>query len=196
MINTELIQKEKHGPVDVFTFAGIKAIQVYGVHEGFSELAQHVKDHPFETIIELGADYGGLTNMLAAHEISDKAKIHTFDLNEAKFTNLFPEKITFHHADIYTNFVYISGLCLGRTLVLCDGGNKPLEFEVMSGFLRAGDMIMAHDYAADHNAYQENVDAGRWNWWEFSDANVTPRRPLKDVPVDFTKYVWCLKEVQ
>lgn len=194
-MNTELITKEKHGPVDTFSYAGIKAIQVYGVHEAFSELAQYVKDRPFDTIIELGADHGGLTNMLAAHEISGRAKIHTFDLNESKFTNLFPDKITFHLVDIYTNFLYISGLCLGRTLVLCDGGNKPLEFEVMSGFLRSGDIIMAHDYAADAESHQANIEEGRWNWWEFSDDNVTPRRSLKDVPVDFTKYVWCIKEL-
>lgn len=189
------INIEQHGPVKAFNYFGIKALQVYGVHEAFSELAQYVKDKPFDMIIELGADYGGLTNMLADHEISAGAVVHTFDLNKDKFTNLRPEKITFHHTDIYSNFEVIGQLVSNskRTLVLCDGGNKVLEFNSMVPYLNPGDIIMAHDYAKNVVKHMENIEEGRWNWWEFNDSNIPDAELF--IPIEcFDKYVWCIRE--
>lgn len=34
----------------------------------------------------------------------------------------------------------------GTTLILCDGGSKINEFNILSKYLKSGDIIMAHDY--------------------------------------------------
>jgi hypothetical protein len=190
------IEKVKHANIDVFTYNGIKALQMYGVWEGFSELAQYVYMNPFDRIIELGADFGGLTNMLADHEISDHAIIHTFDINKEKFTNLNPYKIVFHHLDIYANFPVIGDLIQSsrRTLLLCDGGNKAHEFQNLVQYLRPGDVIMAHDYSPNEQAHEDNVAAGRWNWWEFHDGCIPGDDSLIKPLECFEQYVWCIRE--
>jgi hypothetical protein len=50
----------------------------------------------------------------------------------------------------------------GATLVLCDGGNKPKEFSLFSPSLKQGDVIMAHDWAFDKNAFSEIQKRGIW----------------------------------
>lgn len=189
------IIKTKHGNCDNFTYKGLIAMQVYGVDTAFTELALWSLDNPFKTIIELGADYGGLTNMLADHPICNHAMIHTFDLNNDRFRNLNPEKIIFYHADIYQNLDYIGDLIRtsGRTLILCDGGNKPLEFNTLSTYMKVGDVIMAHDYAPDKDAHNDNVEHGRWDWWEFNDSAIENKTLIKSVNF-FDSYAWCFRE--
>ena len=36
----------------------------------------------------------------------------------------------------------------GKTIVLCDGGNKIKEFNLLAKYIKSGDIIMAHDYAS------------------------------------------------
>lgn len=192
------IEPNFHGPVKTFKYGGLPAIQVWGVDEAFTKLAQYVQNRPFDVIIELGADYGGLTNMLADNPISANATIHTFDLNRDRFTNLWPEKIIFHCLDIYANFEYISKLFdeNHRVLVLCDGGNKALEYKELSKWLCYGDIIMAHDYYPDRAAFEAGKAEGRWNWWEFSDE-VALDNPSLVKPVDyFDNYAWFIRERQ
>lgn len=192
------IEPNTHGPVKTFKYGGLPAIQVWGVDTAFTKLAQYVQNRPFDVIIELGADYGGLTNMLADNPISVNAMIHTFDLNRDRFTNLWPEKIIFHCLDIYANFEYISKLFdeNRRVLILCDGGNKALEYKELSKWLNYGDIIMAHDYYPDRAAFEAGKAEGRWNWWEFSDE-VAPNNPSLVKPVDyFDNYAWFIRERQ
>jgi hypothetical protein len=192
------IEPNTHGPVKTFKYGGLPAIQVWGVDKAFTKLAQYVQSRPFDVIIELGADYGGLTNMLADNPISSHATIHTFDLNRDRFTNLWPEKIVFHCMDIYANFEYISKLFdeNRRVLVLCDGGNKALEYKELSRWLNYGDIIMAHDYYPDKAEFEAGKLEGRWNWWEFSDE-VATLNPSLVKPVDyFDNYAWFIRERQ
>ena len=192
------IEENTHGPVKTFKYGGLPAIQVWGVDTAFTKLAQYVQNRPFDVIIELGADYGGLTNMLADNPISVNAMIHRFDLNRDRFTNLWPEKIVFHCLDIYANFEYISKLFdeNRRVLVLCDGGNKALEYKELSKWLNYGDIIMAHDYYPDRASFEAGKAEGRWNWWEFSDE-VALDNPSLVKPVDyFDNYAWFIRERQ
>lgn len=190
------IEPSVHGPVKTFSYGGIPAIQVWGVDTAFTKLADYVKDNPFKVIIELGADYGGLTNMIADNRVSEKATIHTFDINKDRFTNLWPEKIVFHCMDIYENFEYISKLFDKnlRTLILCDGGNKAKEYQELSKHLNPGDIIMAHDYYPSRSEFEKGKEIGRWNWWEFSDE-VAPNNPTLIKTVDFfDDYCWFFRE--
>lgn len=179
----------------MFNYGGIITSQAVGVWNAFKDLDRYAQDRPFDIILELGCDYGGLTNLIADLDISRKAKIHAFDINPDRFVNLSPDKITFHHLNIYENFDFIKGLMAGtdRALVLCDGGNKAHEFKHMCPGLRSGDIIMAHDYSPNAEAFEDNKNIGRWNWWEFSDDNIPDSDLFK--PLDcFEEYVWCIRE--
>lgn len=56
----------------------------------------------------------------------------------------------------------------GRTLILCDGGDKKKEFSIYSKYLKSGDVIMAHDWAYNEEANRKNKEAGIWAGWESS----------------------------
>ena len=189
-----------HGTVKTFKYGGLPAIQVWGVEKAFTKLANYITHNatrPFDIIIELGADYGGLTNALADNAISERAIIHSFDINKERFTNLWPEKIVFHCMDIYQNFEFITKLLNDnrRVLILCDGGNKALEYKEMIKWMNPGDMIMCHDYYPDKEKFEEGKEMGRWNWWEFSDAEATNDTFSFVKPCDyFDEYCWFIQE--
>lgn len=189
------VEPNTHGTVKTFKYGGLPAIQVWGVDTAFTKLAHQVT-RPFDIIIELGADYGGLTNVLADNAISERAIIHTFDLNKDRFTNLWPKKIVFHCLDIYANFEFISKLFNDgrKVLVLCDGGDKPREYKEMIKWMNPGDMIMCHDYYPDKEKFEEGKEIGRWNWWEFDDSSAVFDNSLIK-PVDFfDEYCWFIQE--
>jgi hydroxymethylpyrimidine pyrophosphatase-like HAD family hydrolase len=50
----------------------------------------------------------------------------------------------------------------GRTLVVCDGGDKPKEFNTFSKYLKSGDVIMAHDYCESQTEWKEKTDYWQW----------------------------------
>lgn len=62
------------------------------------------------------------------------------------------------------NIEYIRNLIRtgGPTLVLCDGGNKKLEMDLYGAALKPGDFIMAHDWARDAAAFEQNKREGIW----------------------------------
>ena len=50
----------------------------------------------------------------------------------------------------------------GKTLVLCDGGNKEAEFDLFSQFLKTGDVIMLHDYSHSSEDYEQVMKNTGW----------------------------------
>jgi hypothetical protein len=60
----------------------------------------------------------------------------------------------------------------GVTIVLCDGGSKKNEFNLLSEFLKEGDIIMAHDYAPSLEFSMEKMQNKIWNWHEILDADI------------------------
>lgn len=185
------IQKYKHGDVDTFIYKDLPAIQVWGVMDAFTKLSE---SHEFSCIIELGTDYGGLTNALAENPISDGAYIHTFDINHSRFKNYHPDKITAHMLDIYNNWdriIQIARSYPGKVLFLCDGGSKKDEYEYLADKLQSGDCIMVHDYYPNEEAFNQGI--GRWNWWEFSDDHSRHEGLVKSVNY-FDQYVWFFRE--
>jgi hypothetical protein len=59
----------------------------------------------------------------------------------------------------------------GSTLLICDGGDKKAELDLYGGFLKTGDVVMAHDWAKDKEAHQRNKDSGTWSGWEIRWEN-------------------------
>jgi hypothetical protein len=50
----------------------------------------------------------------------------------------------------------------GRTLILCDGGDKETEFKILSRFMKDGDVIMLHDYEHDPLEYHAISESIGW----------------------------------
>ena len=62
-----------------------------------------------------------------------------------------------------------------RCIVLCDGGSKIHEFNVIGPHMSSGDIIMAHDYAHSKDVYKSDIQGKFWNWNEivYSDISKT-----------------------
>ena len=60
----------------------------------------------------------------------------------------------------------------GITLILCDGGSKINEFNLLSNYMKIGDFIMAHDYSENEETFKENVYMKIWNWHEIADKDI------------------------
>ena len=194
MVNLEKIEVFPHGDsgINVFKYKGQPALQVVGVEKAFDALEDTLT--PFKRIVELGTDYGGLTNLLADHPVSDEATIDTFDINGERFVS-HNDKITFHHTSFENAFDLISKLISdeGRVLLLCDGGNKRGEFQAFHKFLKVGDVIMGHDYSATQETFINECRGKIWNWHEFQDsyADFPGLEPyFQEV---FKNYAWCCR---
>lgn len=195
-MNTNDIVPMLHGDsgIMVFSYKGQKTLQVYGVENAFIELNNNLQN-PVKTIIEIGTDFGGLTNLLSDLPISREARIHTFDINKERFIS-YNDKIIFHNEDVFSVEAKIETLIQneGTTLLLCDGGNKKEEFKIFHKYLKSGDIIMAHDYASNMQDFYINYINKIWNWLEFENSfadfpNLEPF--MQDV---FKKYVWCIRK--
>jgi hypothetical protein len=57
----------------------------------------------------------------------------------------------------------------GKTLILCDGGDKIKEFNLYSTFLKTGDVIMCHDYAHSIDEYYSIISLIDWETSHESD---------------------------
>lgn len=179
--------------IQIFSYKNTKALQVCGVEKAFIELSNNLIN-PVKTIIEIGTDFGGLTNLLADLEISNHAIIHTFDINPTRFIS-HNNKIIFHNEDVFSIESKIAELIQsdGTTLLLCDGGNKKEEFKIFHQYLKHGDIIMAHDYAPTVEEFNKNYKNKIWSWHEFEDsfANFDGLEPfMQDL---FKQYAWCIR---
>jgi hypothetical protein len=60
----------------------------------------------------------------------------------------------------------------GLTIVLCDGGCKKCEYNILAPLLKTGDIIMAHDYAPDRDFFEKHMKNQIWDWMEIEDKNI------------------------
>lgn len=140
-------------------------------------------------ILEIGTMHGGLTLMIK--DILDdiglsSTSIRTYDIENQEFlkplvvdTNV--EVITENLFDRYyrvfrdeqtknkiTQYIQQEGL----TIVLCDGGCKKCEYNILAPLLKKGDIIMAHDYAPDRNFFEQHMKDKIWDWMEIEDKDI------------------------
>jgi hypothetical protein len=85
----------------------------------------------------------------------------------------------------------------GTTIVLCDGGDKVREFNILSDYLKKGDFILGHDYAVNKDTFEEKINKKIWNWHELSESdikNACDRNLLEDYNrTTFESVVWVCK---
>ena len=108
--------------------------------------------HKPKMVIEIGTSKGGLSALLADCVAHVGGEFHTFDIHGDGDFNQYPLRgnATFHlggcfefpHAKIIVDCLRAPGRCF----LLCDGGNKPKEWNTFRQFLKRGDVIAAHDW--------------------------------------------------
>jgi hypothetical protein len=60
----------------------------------------------------------------------------------------------------------------GITIVLCDGGYKIGEYNLLSNYIKNGDFIMAHDYSPNRAFFNDHINHKIWNWCEIVNDDI------------------------
>jgi len=188
-------------------YKGMTCQQNPQTFESFYKLLKEVKP---KTVIEIGTSLGGLIRYInyMCKEMGLSLNAVTYDINdrgenfnnlmksegiEVKVENIFSEGYTGLKNTEIVDTIQQDGV----TVVLCDGGNKPKEFNILSKYLKKGDIIMAHDYASDKKKYENDIKEIYWNWHEISDNDIdtaVTENNLKPFMQDvFTNAVWVCK---
>ena len=149
----------------------VEAIKYKGIQCGQANGFNHLLNilflkQSFKNVIELGTQNGGTSLFL-----SDLMKLYgggnfiTFDVNKCGVDVNQVVGDFFNDQDTI-NLVKTNIQKEGKTLLLCDGGDKSREFNAFSPFLKDGDFIMLHDYAHDDKFFNEEVKGKIWYWYE------------------------------
>ncbi len=125
----------------------------------------------FDRILELGTSRGGLTYYLST--IFDgpitTVDINLKDINEKVYS--VAEVIEADHMDLKTQ-KYLQEEIIGkqgRTLVLCDGGDKPTVFNAYSTLVKEGDYIGVHDFFKTKESFSKQ---SAWSWLECTEDQI------------------------
>lgn len=151
----------------------------------------------FDNIIEIGTYNGGLTSWLYDNK-NPNAMVVSYDIdgtiNHTKRTDIdFRVEDCFEEKSFNEIISYIQRP--GKTLFVCDGGDKPKEFSIFSEYLKSGDVIIVHDYAKNPEYWKFITDY--WQWpYEFD----TTYDSIKDAVIknglapyrdnEFNFYLW------
>lgn len=181
MFNEQNITKrsnlESHDSISCYLNHG--AQQNPYTYESFYNLIKAIKP---SRILEIGTSMGGFTLFLKiiCEELNLITTILTNDIHyqpgykvletngiHVKIENLFNGDYSQVKAE---TIEYIQQD--GTTLVLCDGGWKIGEFNLLSRYIKQGDIIMAHDYASTPEYFKKTVYMKFWNWHEIQDSDI------------------------
>jgi cephalosporin hydroxylase len=173
----------------------------------FETFYNFLKDVRPSRILEIGTALGGFTTFLkyTCDRLNIDCEIITYDIYgrhgydemrkygiDVRIENIFNHNYTELKQDVI-DFINKKGV----TIVLCDGGDKKLEFNILSNFIKNGDYILAHDYAENKHVFNNTVFKKLWNWHEIEDRDISEackRNNLESYNKDvFDKAVWVCK---
>lgn len=141
-------------------YNGVQISQVLGIYLFFNRdyLSQ------FDNIIEIGTYNGGLSSYIFDNK-KRRASFFSYDI-DSKINQTKREDIEFIIGDCFEpeNSDNISGTIssFGKTLLICDGGDKTREFNYFSQFLKKDDVIILHDYKQDQESWDEYTSYWQW----------------------------------
>ena len=133
------------------TFLGVPCQQSFNAFFIWEKLLAPLK---FARFIELGTALGNTSVYFKIFCINKNAKFYTYDFAKKnktlntpiqKFIDLNKNYII---QDIFKNSESICELIRqeGRTIIFCDGGDKPYELRTFAPALKKGDIIACHDW--------------------------------------------------
>jgi hypothetical protein len=87
----------------------------------------------------------------------------------------------------------------GTTLLMCDGGNKINEVNLLADLLKPGDFIMAHDYSETKEYFETHIKASNeWLWCEITFADIEEamnrNRCVPYMQDEFQSVVWMCRQ--
>lgn len=186
------------------SYMGMASQQNHNVYEVFYNFLNEIKP---KRILEIGTALGGFTQFLK--KVSDESQLDinilSYDIYEmgwykdmiqngidVRVENVFDSNYQSVKQDVI-DFIQQDGI----TLVLCDGGNKVGEFNILSNYIKQNDFIMAHDYVDTRENFNENYYEKIWNWHEISEGDITnacERNNLKSYNKEtFDSVIWVCK---
>lgn len=160
-------------------FQGHSAQQYHETYEVFYQIINKIKP---KSILEIGTSLGGFTIFLSiiCKDLNLTTNIRSYDIFRQSWADdLIARGIDIRTENIFRNhFLDISYDVKeyiaqeGTTLVLCDGGYKIGEFNVLSKYIKINDIIMAHDYAPNSQYFEQYMRGKIWNWHEIQDSDI------------------------
>jgi cephalosporin hydroxylase len=170
--------------------------------DAWTMFEQFLLNEKFERVFEIGTGMGGLTQFIDDFSKDNKidTEILTVDIKPVN-ESLINNNVKCLQLDV-TNVQNLSRLDTflrtnKKLLILCDGGNKPKEFNLFAKYIKVGDFIMAHDYAISYEYFENNIKNKKWDWCLISEGdivNVCDKFNLIDnTNIDFTKEMWVCK---
>jgi len=154
--------------------------QNHNVYEVFYNFLNDVKP---KRILEIGTALGGFTSFLniVSKENNLNINILSYDIyNRDWYSEMRDEGIDVRVEDIFNgDFSSVNQEVIdfiqsdGVTIVLCDGGYKIGEFNILSNYLKVNDIIMAHDYAFDDTKFESDIKNKIWNWCEIKESDIS-----------------------
>lgn len=158
-------------------------------------------------VLEIGTALGGLTCVLR-HFLNvyiPESRLLSLDILErAWFNDLKTHNIDIRVENIFhDNYTRVEQYIIdfiqspGPTAVICDGGSKKDEFNILSNYLKPGDFIFAHDYAIDLNHFDNKIKDKIWNWCEILEGDIkdsVQKNNLNEYDQElFNNVVWTCK---
>lgn len=168
---SELINHVKpRGPAGRSPGSYYRGVAVGQRREAFTVLEKIIEDYKPELIVEIGYWHGGLSLFLSDVDV---CPVYSFDINKDEVPNTITDEtllnLNFLIRDCWTQETkdFIHELSKGKkTLWLIDGGDKEKEFNFYSDIVKAGEIIMAHDFAPDSDGANYLKQNNIWYWWE------------------------------
>lgn len=185
-------------------YTNFAAQQHHNVYQVFHDFLLKTKP---KRILEIGTALGGFTQFLkkVSDEKSLDIDILSFDIvSKPWYDELIKSGIDVRIEDIFfDDYNYVKKEIInfikqdGITIVLCDGGYKIGEFNLLSDFIKSGDFIMAHDYCRTSEEFDTEIFGKIWNWHEISEKDIIEKceiNSLIDYDYDiFKSVVWVCK---
>jgi len=189
-------------------YQGYAAMQHVAAIDVFRRFIARVRP---QRILEIGTAQGGFA--LALRHLLDEAGlseavIKSLDINrlpwfetlEQSNLELITEDVfnpaysALKKPDLIIPFIREPGV----TVVLCDGGYKIGEFNLLARYIKEGDYILAHDYIETETAFQQDFLGKVWDWHEVREVDIAEscrEYGLEDYQRDeFGSVVWVCKK--
>jgi cephalosporin hydroxylase len=175
--------------------------------EAFEKLLKEIRP---ARVLEIGTAGGGTIQYIreVLNDIGlESSEIKSFEIKEHKWfakmrttnieiiiENIFDKSYKkLEKPELVVPFIQSEGV----TLVLCDGGSKINEFNILAPLIKKGDYIMAHDYIDTKENFLENFKDKIWNWREIGEEHiveVSKKENLKTVYQDIVaEAAWVCK---
>jgi hypothetical protein len=186
------------------SYMGMTSQQNHNVYEVFYNFLNEIKP---KRILEIGTALGGFTQFLK--KVSDESQLDinilSYDIYEMNwYKNMIELGIDVRVENVFdSNYQSVKQEVIdfiqqdGVTIVLCDGGNKVGEFNILSNYIKQNDFIMAHDYIDTRENFNQNYYKKIWNWHEISEGDITnscEKNNLKSYNKEtFDSVIWVCK---